>query len=145
MKAGIRRLLVSLSTLALAGCLGVSAACATPAQMSATQTETGAGSEKIIDVTDTLGDQLNSEQALNEDLLTSAAAQAKTKSDGTRRIIVEMNSDSMLDVYLGSSSVQRRYADFTEYVNGTEGESYAASLAREQRLFGVSQQQFDRI
>ena len=138
MKAGIRRLLVSLSTLALAGCLGVSAACATPAQMSATQTETGAGSEKIIDVTDTLGDQLNSEQALNEDLLTSAAAQAKTKSDGTRRIIVEMNSDSMLDVYLGSSSVQRRYADFTEYVNGTEGESYAASLAREQSGFLAS-------
>ena len=35
-------------------------------------------------------------------------------------------------------SVQRRYADFTEYVNGTEGESYAASLAREQSGFLAS-------
>ena len=136
-KAGIRKLLVSLSTLALAGCLGVSAACTTPAAMTQTQTG-GASSEKIIDVTDTLGDQLNTMQNLNEDLLTSAAAQAKTKSDGTRRIIVEMNSDSMLDVYLGSSSVQRRYEDFTAYVNGTEGSSYAASLAREQSGFLAS-------
>lgn len=138
MKAGIRRLLVSFSTVALAGCLGASAACATPAAMSGTQTGSGTGSEKIIDVTDALGDQLNTKQNLNEDLLTSAAAQAKTKSDGTRRIIVEMNSDSMLDVYLGSSSVQRRYADFTEYVNGTEGDSYAASLQREQSGFLAS-------
>ena len=134
MKAAIRRLLVSVSALAMAGCLGVSAACASPSQMSGTQTgEAQTGSEKIIDVTETLGDRLREKQDLNEDLLVSPSAQVRTKSDGTRRVIVEMNSQSMLDVYLGSSSVQRRYADFTAYVNGTEGNSYASSLEREQR------------
>lgn len=139
MKAAIRRLLVSVSALAMAGCLGVSAACASPSQMSGTQTgEAQTGSEKIIDVTETLGDRLHEKQDLNEDLLVSPSAQVRTKSDGTRRVIVEMNSQSMLDVYLGSSSVQRRYADFTAYVNGTEGNSYASSLEREQSGFLAS-------
>ncbi len=132
MKARGKKLFVSLSALLLAGTVCASVACAEPAALNKTQTS-AEGTRSIVDVTDTLGKQLDTRSLLDPDAL--AAGQAKTKSDGTRRIIVEMNSASTLDAYLGSAGIQKSYADFTEYVNATEGRRYAATLEREQNVF----------
>lgn len=88
---------------------------------------------EVIDATEALGSQLDSTQFMDSDLLSSA--QAKVNSDGTRRIIVQLQSDSMLDVYLADQTLGNRYAELTDYVNATEGRQYAKTISAEQNSF----------
>ena len=52
-------------------------------------------------------------------------------SDGTRRIIVEFESKSQLDLYLDNQNLQKTYPDFTAYANASAGASYANILKAE--------------
>jgi len=56
-------------------------------------------------------------------------------SDGTRRIIVEFESKSQLDVYLENAKLQSKYAEFADYANAKEGVAYARTLETEQNEF----------
>ena len=91
-------------------------------------------SNTLTDVSDKYVSTLDNSQFFNKDLV-NAATTLNSESDGSRRIIVEFESQSQLDLYLGSSKLQQSYADFTAYVNDPAGVSYAKVLEEEQNTF----------
>ena len=130
-KARVRNLLVSLTAVAMACTMSASVACTQLGASNGQAASSEGGS--LINVTDKLQGALDTSSMLDSDAVQSASV--NVKSDGTRRVIVEMESDSLLDVYLDSAKVQRSYADLSAYVNGTEGRTYASTLKREQSSF----------
>lgn len=134
MKSRVRNLLMTICALFTAVLLCLSVVCCEVVSPNNTQSGSSNGSGSgIINVTDALGSQLDTTQFMDSDLLSSS--QAKTKSDGTRRVIVQMESDSMLDVYLENQTIRNRYSDFTDYINATEGRKYSSVLTSEQNDF----------
>lgn len=133
-KSGVRKLLITTFALLTAAFLGLSVLFSKPLEFSRTADAGMSGSSsQVINATDSLADKLDTSEFMDSDLLSSSAA--RVNSDGTRRIIVEMESDSMLDVYLGNDLVQKRYGDFTSYVNASEGRKYSTTLTAEQSDF----------
>lgn len=133
MKSGVRKLLIPIFAILTVAFLSLSVLFCKPLELSRMADASSSGSSKVINVTDSLGSQLDTSGFMNSDLLSSA--QAKVKSDGTRRVIVEMESDSMLDIYLASTQIQNKYGDFTSYVNASEGRQYSTTLTAEQSRF----------
>ncbi len=133
MKSKVRNLLTTGFASLTAVLLSLSVVCCKPLELNNQSGTAGTGSSEPIDVTDVLGSQLDTTQFMDSDLLSSS--QAKVKSDGTRRVIVEMESDSMLDVYLGSETLQKKYGSLTDYVNAAEGRQYTSALNAEQNSF----------
>ena len=87
-----------------------------------------------VDVSDQYLSALDNSQFINNSLV-DAAMSLNSESDGTRRIIVEFESQSQLDLYLESSKLQQSYDDFSAYVNAPVGKSYASVLEDEQNSF----------
>ena len=87
-----------------------------------------------VDVSDKYLSGLDNSQFINNNLV-DAAMSLNSESDGTRRIIVEFESQSQLDLYLESSKLQQSYDDFSAYVNAPVGKSYASVLEDEQNSF----------
>ncbi len=82
---------------------------------------------------------LNTDRFINNELASQYAPSAlNVKANGTRRIIVEFKSESQLDKYLNSSSINAKYSDFTQYVNANEGKNYANLLTNEHSKFLTS-------
>lgn len=91
-------------------------------------------SENITKLSDEFTASLDNTQFFDKDLIT-ALDSLKQSSDGTRRIIVEFDSKSQLDLYLESTQLQSKYSEFSDYANGSEGVSYAKTLEDEQSDF----------
>lgn len=134
MKTKAKKVLLSLTSLALTGALGATVVLTEPSKSKATATSAVRGYSQAIDVTGQYMDQLGSEKYINKDLAVEPQS-LRTRSDGTRRIIVEFESDSLLDNYLGDTRLQTVFKDFTAYVGGVSGRQYASSLEREQSAF----------
>ena len=140
MKRNTKKIGLAALSLALASVLTSSVTLQVPVQNmqngsnGTTHTGSAYNSSNAIDVTDKYASALDSSQFFNADLV-NAATTLNTNSDGTRRIIVEFESRSQLDLYLESSSLQQNYVDFTAYVNAPAGESYANILKEEQNSF----------
>lgn len=132
MKSKVKNLLTTISAFMTAATLMLSFACCKTDDEGAAS----GGKSGVVDVTRALGEQIDTSDRINSDLTDAAAA--GVRSDGTRRIIVEMESDSMLDVYLGDSAVSNRYGNFTDYVNAAEGRQYSSALSSEQNKFIAS-------
>jgi len=77
---------------------------------------------------------LDNTQFFNDNLVT-ALNNLNQNANGTRRIIVEFESKSQLDLYLESASLQSKYSEFSDYANANEGLSYAHTLETEQSDF----------
>lgn len=131
MKVKVRNLLVSLTAVAMACTMSASVVCAEIARPNGQPVSAADGG--LIDVTDELQGALDTSSMLDSNAV--QAASVNVKSDGTRRVIVEMESDSLLENYLDSGEVQRSYADLSAYVNAAEGRTYAYALEREQNSF----------
>lgn len=115
--------------------MGVSVACSSLPKKDTEGEGTVSGSVSgLTNITDRVGDALNTEQFLNEELLNSAGEAPKLRADGKRKIIVEFSKDSLLDTYLADSSCNQTIS-FSEYVNSDEGKDYAQTLEREQSSF----------
>lgn len=130
MKSRVRNFLMTAFASLTAASLGLSfISCKAPEESSVASS----GGNRVYDVTDALGAQLDTSEFMNSDLIDQTAV--RTKSDGSRRVIVELESDSLLDVYLGDALMQRRYGELTDYVNAAEGREYASTLTAEQNAF----------
>ncbi len=134
MKTKAKKVLLSLISLALTGAMGATIVLTEPSKQKAAATTTVRGSGDAIDVTEQYRDQLSTEQFINKDLAVNAQT-LNVKSDGTRRIIVEFESDSLLDTYLGDTWLQTTFKDFTSYINAASGKQYASALEKEQVSF----------
>ena len=130
MKSKVRKALSAVFASLTAVFMGLSVVCCQTENNSSSGNNSSENSG-LIDVTDSLGSKLDSSQFMNEDLLSSA----KTKGDGSRRVIVELENSSLLDVYLSSAAIQRRYSDLTSFVNAAEGRQYASELTAQQAEF----------
>ena len=131
MKSRVKNLLIAASASLMAVFLGLGAVVQKPVGSLGPAADNRDSGKSVIDVTDALGSQIASQDMLNGDLL----SQAKVKSDGTRNVIVELEADSMLDVYLEDSVLQTRYGEFSKYVNAAEGRAYSDELLDEQSAF----------
>lgn len=131
MKSRVRNLLMTICAVFTAVLMCLSVVCCE--FMDNSSSASASSSSSIINVTDSLGSQLATSEFLDSDLLSSS--QVKTNSDGTRRVIVQLESDSMLDVYLSDQSIQKRYSDLSDYINASEGRQYASTLTSEQSKF----------
>lgn len=118
----------------MTGAMGATIVLTEPSKQKAAATTTVRGSGEAIDVTEQYRDQLSTEQFINKDLAVDAQT-LNVKSDGTRRIIVEFESDSLLDTYLGDTRLQTTFKDFTSYINAASGKQYASALEKEQASF----------
>lgn len=118
----------------MTGTMGATIVLTEPSKQKAAATTTVRGSCDAIDVTEQYRDQLSTEQFINKDLAVDAQT-LNVKSDGTRRIIVEFESDSLLDTYLGDTRLQTTFKDFTSYINAASGKQYASALEKEQASF----------
>ncbi len=85
-------------------------------------------------LSDDFTSSLNNSQFFDEDLVT-ALNSLNQNNDGTRRIIVEFESKSQLDLYLESEKLQNKYTEFADYANGADGLTYANVLETEQKDF----------
>ena len=89
---------------------------------------------KMVKMSDEYTAALDNTQFFNDSWV-STLNTLNSNSDGSRRIIVEFESKSQLDLYLESNKLQQEYADFTEYVNAKPGMAYADILKSEQKSF----------
>ena len=90
--------------------------------------------DNLTRLSDDFTSSLDNSQFFDEDLVT-ALNSLNQNSDGTRRIIVEFESKSQLDLYLESEKLQSEYAEFADYANATAGLTYARVLEQEQNDF----------
>ena len=130
-KIGLAALSLSMATL-----LSASIAVQTPAQnvgngsFGNVNTVVNTNSNNMKKLSNEYAASLDNTQFFNDNLIDGIAA-LNSNSDGTRRIIVELESKSQLDLYLESQKLQQTYADFTSYVNAKSGQAYANVLEGE--------------
>ena len=88
----------------------------------------------IIKMSDEIANSFDSTQYLKDNRFANLQ-NLNSNSDGTRRIIVEFESKSQLDLYLDNQKLQTRYGEFTDYVNASAGMTYANTLKAEHKDF----------
>ena len=97
-------------------------------------TTVSAEQTNIVKMSDQLAASLDTTQFLKDNGF-SDLQNLNSYSDGTRRIIVEFESKSQLDLYLDNTNLQAKYSDFTAYVNASAGMVYENSLKAERESF----------
>jgi len=144
-KNRIRKLCVSVLALLMAIMMGTSCAFEVPS------TEGNKRPGNHVDYTDTVvtpenngitklpeefASQIYNNDYINQAYLDSASPETlNLRSNGKRRIIVELESASQLDLYLEDAGLQTSFGDFTSYVNASAGKAYAKSLVNEHNAF----------
>ncbi len=93
-----------------------------------------ADTSNMVKMSDDFTAKLDNTQFFNEFNYADYAA-LNSNDDGTRRIIVEFESKSQLDLYLENGNLQDNYANFTDYINANAGKAYAGVLEAEQADF----------
>ncbi len=133
--------LIALS-LSMAALIGASTSIQIPVQnmqnggLGNSNTTVSASSPNMIKMSDEYTAALDNTQFFNENLVQDLQLQSlNANADGTRRIIVELESKSQIDLYLENDNLQSSYANFTSYVNATAGKSYANLLQGEHADF----------
>lgn len=85
---------------------------------------------------DAYNDALNTDRFINGSLSTRySTSSLNVKSNGTRRIIVELKAESQLDKYLNNTAINSKYKDFTAYINANEGKNQANLITNEHGKF----------
>ena len=140
MKHKTKKIGLATLSLSMAALLSASIAIQTPAQnvqngiFGNGNTVVNASTNNMIKLSDEYTASLDNTQFFNTNLVNGISS-LNSNSDGTRKIIVEFESKSQLDLYLESQRLQQEYADFTSYVNGEAGLAYAEMLMAERSDF----------
>ena len=138
MKHKTKKIGIVALSLSMAALFGASFALQTPAQNMQNNLGGGnivsANTSNVTRLSDEFAAKMDTTQFINSDLLQEMET-LNSNSDGSRRIIVEFESKSQLDLYLENTGIQQNYADFTSYINATAGLAYAAELQKEQKSF----------
>lgn len=100
-------------------------------------TITNAATNNMVKMSDAYTAALDNSRFFNTKLVDGISS-LNSNDDGTRKIIVEFESKSQLDLYLESQKLQREYADFTSYVNAGAGLAYAEMLTKEHDDFFIA-------
>ncbi len=145
MKNRVKKVWLSLLSLSMVGVMGGSALLRNPfsgsdgnggAKDPASSITATVGKGKAEKLSDNYKEALSSDRFINRDYLAEASPAAlNVHTDGTRRIIVELESESQLDTYLTNQSVNADFRDFTEFVNAEQGKAYAEALKGEHAAF----------
>ncbi|MBR2341017.1 MAG: leucine-rich repeat protein [Clostridia bacterium] len=136
MKYKTKKIALAVTSLSMAALLGASYAIQMPVtnlQNGGLNTPTADTAKNITKLSDEFTSSLDNTQFF-KDSITQLNTLAQN-SDGTRRIIVEFESKSQIDVYLGNTALQSKYLEFADYANGREGVAYAKTLEKEQDAF----------
>ena len=139
MKSKTRKIGVAVLSLAMAALLSTSISLQIPVQNMqngglGSNTTVSAEQTNIVKMSDQLAASLDTTQFLKDNGF-SDLQNLNSYSDGTRRIIVEFESKSQLDLYLDNTNLQAKYSDFTAYVNASAGMVYENSLKAERESF----------
>ena len=136
MKHKTKKIALAVTSLSMAALLSTSFAIQTPVnnlQNGGLNTPTASAAKNLTKLSDEYTASLDNTQFF-KDTVTELNTLTQN-SDGTRRIIVEFESKSQIDVYLNSAALQSKYSEFSEYANGREGVAYAKGLEKEQDEF----------
>ena len=137
MKHKTRKIALASLSISMAALFGASFAIQTPVKNmqngSLGNFPTASTANNLTKLSDDYTASLDTKQFFNDTV--TELNKLNQNSDGTRRIIVEFESKSQLDVYLENTKLQSKYAEFADYANAKEGVAYARTLETEQNEF----------
>ena len=129
-------------SLSMAALIGASTSIQIPVQntqngsLGNTNKPVGETTQNIVKMSDEYTAALDNTQFFNQNILEDMQLQSlNANADGTRKIIVELESKAQIDLYLENDGIQSNYGSFTSYVNANEGKSYANLLKGERADF----------
>ncbi|MBR4942926.1 MAG: S8 family serine peptidase, partial [Clostridia bacterium] len=139
MKKKTKKIGIALTSLLMAAVVSTSVSLQTPVQNMQNGNLGGnivadAYSTNMVKMSDEFTASLDNTQFFKDNGF-SELQNLNSHSGGTRRIIVEFESKSQLDLYLENQNLQNAYTDFTAYINTSAGMAYANSLEKEHKAF----------